>query len=45
MARLELDDHVNVVVGPEVVTKNRTEQRQPLDVMSLAEGRHCIPIY
>jgi len=36
---LELHQHVDVAVGPEVVTKHRAEQRQPRDMVSLAERR------
>src|SRR5712691_3651489 len=35
--RLELDQHVDVAVGPEIVTKHGAEQRQPPDVMAPAE--------
>ena len=35
--RLELDEHVHVGLGAEVVTQHGAEQRQPADVMAMAE--------
>lgn len=37
MPRLELDEHVHVGLGAEVVTQHGAEQRQPADVMAMAE--------
>jgi len=41
-ARLELDEHVHVAVGPEPVSQHRSEQGQPTNAMLLAESRHRI---
>src|SRR5690606_32206256 len=38
VARLKLHEHVHVTLRTEVVTQHRAEQREPPDVMALAEG-------
>jgi uncharacterized iron-regulated protein len=44
MAVLELHQHIDVAVGPEVVAKRRAEDREMLDVIAAAEDRQCLPI-
>ena len=44
MAGLEFHQHVNVTVGAEIVAKDGAKQRQPRNVMSLAERRHRVTI-
>src|SRR5207244_3684330 len=43
-AGLELDEHINVTIGPEVVAKDRAEQGQARDVVSRAERRHRVTL-
>ena len=44
MAGLEFHQHVDVTVGAEIVPKDGTKQRQPRNVMSLAERRDRVAI-
>ena len=44
MTVLEFHQHVDVTVGAEIVPKDGAEQRQPRNVMSLAERRHRVAI-
>ena len=43
--RLELDKHVYVGLGAEIVAQHRTEQRQPADVMATAELGNLLTRY
>jgi len=41
VARLELDQHIDVAVRAKVFPQDRAEKRQPADVVSAAEaGQH-----
>ena len=40
----EFHQHVDVTVGAEIVPKDGAKQRQPRNVMSLAERRHRVAI-
>lgn len=40
---LELDEHVDVAIRPEVATKHRTEQREPADMVLSAEVGDALP--
>src|SRR5437667_12123548 len=42
VVRLELDQHVDVAVGPKVVAEHRTEQSQPPDVVAATEIRDLL---
>ena len=44
MARLKLDEHIDVAVWAKVVSKDGAEQSEPYDVMPAAERRHCVTI-
>ena len=44
VAGLELHQDVNVAAWPEIIAKNRTEQREARDVMALAECRDGITV-
>src|SRR5713101_5038440 len=44
VARLELDQHVNVAIRPKVVAKNRAEERKPANMIALAEPSEPFPI-
>lgn len=44
MARLELDEEIDVAVRAEIIARDRAEQRQLADVIATAEIGNCLVI-